>query len=124
MDFQVGGQRADRRKRLPGQKLAADERLLGRENYLVDDGLAGLELEPQRCHMDNVTDGTLRVKLAAATRLGKTDAAMNGRPQQISPCEMSARSVTNRTCASLLPRDNSLDSPGKLSLCRVGRNDS
>ena len=40
MDFQFRGQAAHRGKRLSGRQLAADERLLGRVNCLIEYGLA------------------------------------------------------------------------------------
>jgi hypothetical protein len=55
MDLQLGRQGAHGRERLSSLKLPANDRLLGCEDDLIEDRLAGPELEPERCHIDNVT---------------------------------------------------------------------
>jgi hypothetical protein len=62
VDFQVGRQRANRRKGLTWLKLAADERLRRRKDHLVEDGSSGLERESEQCHINNVTGVTVGVK--------------------------------------------------------------
>ena len=62
MDFQIRCKRPHGRKRLPGAEFTADESFLRGEYHLIEDGLAGLKSQPERCHTNNVTRVTRPVK--------------------------------------------------------------
>src|ERR1700730_10206091 len=62
VDLQLGRERANRRERLTGLKLAADECLCRGKDHLVEDGLSGAKCESEQCHINNVTDVTVDVK--------------------------------------------------------------
>jgi hypothetical protein len=62
VDFQSGCQGPNGGEALPRLELAADEGFLGSKDHLINNRFAGLELEAESCHMDNVTDRTGKVK--------------------------------------------------------------
>lgn len=63
VNFEIGGERANGRKGLPGLKLAADKGFGGGEDHLIENGLAGPKrIQPQQRHSRNVTRRTRRVK--------------------------------------------------------------
>lgn len=62
VNLERGSQSADRGEGLAGLKFAADEGFLRGKHNLVGDGLSGLKLELEYCHMDTVTLRTDCVK--------------------------------------------------------------
>jgi hypothetical protein len=60
--LQIGGEAAHRGKGLSGLKLSADESLDRGVDHLIEDRLAGAELEPEWCHIDTVTPDQPLVK--------------------------------------------------------------
>jgi hypothetical protein len=70
VDFESGCQGSHGREGLPWLELAADKGLLGGENHLIHNRFTRLELKAERCHMDNVTAMTARVKRKTLFILG------------------------------------------------------
>ena len=62
VDFQAGGEGSDAWERLAGEVFAADERSFGGVDHLIEDGLARVERESERCHSCTVTRVGARVK--------------------------------------------------------------
>ena len=58
MNSQIGGEGADRRERLAGEEISADEGFGGGEDHLIEDGLAWAESDSQVCHINTGTEGT------------------------------------------------------------------
>ncbi len=55
VDLQTGRESANRRECLTCLKLAADKGFHSGVDDLIEDGLSGAKLKPERCHIDNVT---------------------------------------------------------------------
>jgi hypothetical protein len=55
MNLQLCGKRSHRRKRLTRPEFSADERLDSGKHHLVEDGLFGMQNEPEKRHIDSVT---------------------------------------------------------------------
>src|ERR1700676_32433 len=55
MDFEFNGERSNRRQLLSRLQFAADECSLDGKYQLVEDGFAGLQVQPKKCHMRTVT---------------------------------------------------------------------
>jgi hypothetical protein len=62
VDFQSACQGSNGGEGLPRLELAADEGFLGSKDHLINNRFAGLELEAECCHTDNVTGRTGGVK--------------------------------------------------------------
>ena len=117
MDFERGGQGANRREGLTWLKFTAYEGLLGGEYDLVDSGLARFKLEAQSCHMDTHVRGDVngslrRMRQPAAGPI--VDLMLRASQRRIGKEAQSGgcgRAIGFRRNVPLLPTVRRVDSP-------------